>query len=82
MRSYPRLGPYEDSKKGVDTLWKLAQHFQTAKMTDDRVDTALVDFKRSGGMARLFGNQAIVIRISEITKGGKMNIMVLFTHTR
>jgi hypothetical protein len=70
VRSYPRLGPYEESKKGVDTSWKLAQHFQTAKMTDERVDTAIVEFKRSGGMARLFGTQAILVRIREITKGG------------
>jgi hypothetical protein len=70
VRSYPRLGPYEEGKKGQDTSWKLAQHFQTVKMTDERVDTAIVEFKRSGAMERLFGSQAILLRISEITKGG------------
>jgi hypothetical protein len=28
--SYPKFGPYEESKKGEDTSWKLAQHFQHA----------------------------------------------------
>ena len=83
VRSYPRLGPYEEAKKGEDTSWKLAQHFQTVKMTDDRVDTAIVEFKRSGGMERLFGSQAILVRISEITKGGKDEYNnLIYTHQR
>jgi hypothetical protein len=80
VRSYPRRGPYKESKKGVDTLWKLAQHFQTAKMTDERADTAIVEFRHSGGM-RLFGTQAILVRISEITKGGKDEYNgLIYTH--
>ena len=71
VRSYPKLGPYEEGKKGEDTSWKLAQYFQTVKMTDERVDTAIAEFKHSGAMERLFGSQAILLRISEITRGGK-----------
>ena len=83
VRSYPRLGPYEEGKKGEDTSWKLAQHFQTVKMTDDRVDTAITEFKRSGGMERLFGSQAILVRISEITRGGKDEYNnLIYTHQR
>jgi hypothetical protein len=51
-------------------------------MTDERVDTAIVEFKRSGGMARLFGTQSIFVRInSEITKGGKDEYNgLIYTH--
>jgi hypothetical protein len=81
VRSYPQLGPYEESNKGVENSWKLAQHFQTTKMTDERVDTAIVELKRSGGMARLFGMQAILVRISDIIKGGKDEYNgLIYTH--
>jgi hypothetical protein len=43
LRSYPKLGPYKESKKGEDTSWKLAQHFQHASICKDRIDIALAE---------------------------------------
>lgn len=37
----------------------------------EQVGCALVEFKLSGAMARLFGKQAILFNINRMTKGGK-----------
>lgn len=71
VRSYPKQGPYEESKAGSDTSWKLAHHFQSANRCSDRIAVALTEFKRSGALNRLFGQQAIIVNISEVTKSGK-----------
>eukprot|EP00956_Cyclotella_meneghiniana_P008014 scaffold10676_cov49-Cyclotella_meneghiniana.AAC.5 len=71
VRSYPKQGPYEEAKAGEDTSWKLAQHIMTANHNFERIEIALAEFKRSGALNRLFGNQAIIVNISEITRGGK-----------
>lgn len=58
VRSYPKGGPYDPSKRGVDTSWKLAHHFEFAKQCENRVDVAVHEFIKSGGASRLFGAQA------------------------
>eukprot|EP00956_Cyclotella_meneghiniana_P005297 scaffold6643_cov38-Cyclotella_meneghiniana.AAC.1 len=71
VRSYPKQGPYEESKAGDDSSWKLAHHFMTANHNFERIEIALAEFKRSGALNRLFGTQAIIVNISELTRGGK-----------
>ena len=71
MRSYPKRGPYEESKAGVDNSWKLANHFLVAEQCQDRVRVAHAEFIKSGGATALFGSQAIIFSINEMTKDGK-----------
>ena len=71
VRSYPKQGPYEESKAGDYSSWKLAHHFMTANHNFERIEIALAEFKRSGALNRLFGTQAIIVNISELTRGGK-----------
>jgi hypothetical protein len=71
IRSYPKAGPYEESRSNEDTSWKLAHHFQVADACRDRVDAALVEFKSSGGLAYYFGSQALLFSISNKLKEGK-----------
>jgi hypothetical protein len=71
IQSYPRQGPYEESKKGEDTSWKLVQYFQHASVYKDRIDIALAEFVRSGSMKYYFGGHAIIVRISDMVKDGK-----------
>lgn len=42
-----------------------------ADQSNERVDVALAEFIRTGAATKLFGKQAILFRISEMTKGGK-----------
>lgn len=60
IRSYPKGGPYEKSKRGVDTSWKLAIHFEWAARHEERILFSMSEFKRNGGVEKLFGDQAIL----------------------
>lgn len=71
IRSYPKAGPYEESKSNEDTSWKLAHHFQVADVCRERVDAALVEFKSKGALAYYFGSQALLFSISNKLKEGK-----------
>eukprot|EP00956_Cyclotella_meneghiniana_P022760 scaffold43409_cov41-Cyclotella_meneghiniana.AAC.9 len=81
VRSYPKQGPYEEAKAGEDTSWKLAQHFMTANHNFERIEIALAEFRHSGALNRLFGTQAIIVNISELTRGGKdMHTSLIIKH--
>ena len=43
----------------------------TANHDFQRIEIALAEFKHSGALNRLFGNQAIIVNISELTWDGK-----------
>ena len=76
VRSYPKLGPYEESKKGDDTSWKLAQHFQHASICKDRIDIALAEFVRLGAMKYYTLEDSLSFSISlKWLRMAKMNIM-------
>ena len=62
-RGYPKGGPYEKSERGVDTSWKLAVHFEYAVKDEERILAAIGEFKRKGWMARLFGDQALLVDV-------------------
>lgn len=71
VRSYPKRGPYEESKAGQDNSWKFATHFLVADQCMERVKVALAEFIKTGGATALFGSQAIIFSIDEMTKDGK-----------
>jgi hypothetical protein len=60
VRTYPKGGDWEPTERGVDTSWKFALHVEYATQCDDRIKVAVECLRQSGGVARLFGNQAIL----------------------
>lgn len=69
VRSYPRAGPYEESKSNEDTSWKMAHHIQVADVCRSRFEAALWEFKNRGALKFYFGSEALLFSISEKLKG-------------
>lgn len=65
IRSYPKAGPYEESKSNEDTSWKMAHHFQVADVCRARFEAALLEFRNRGGLKYYFGSEALLFSISE-----------------
>lgn len=70
VTSYPRGGPWEETKKGEDTKWKLAHHFEFSESGEDRVQLAVAEFKKSGMDAKLFGPYSSLEPISKSRASG------------
>jgi hypothetical protein len=69
IRSYPKAGPYEESKSNEDTSWKMAHHIQVADVCRSRFEAALWEFKNRGALKFYFGSEALLFSISEKLKG-------------
>jgi hypothetical protein len=59
-RGFPKGGPFEETKRGVDTSWKLAIHVSYATADHERVLAAVNEFKRNKGVLHLFGEEALL----------------------
>ena len=68
--SYPKGGAWEETKKGEDSKWKLAHHFEFPEICEERVRLAVAEFSRSGLDAKLFGPYSSLEPISKNKANG------------
>ena len=74
--SYPKGGPWEEMKKGADTKWKLAHHFEFPEICEERVKLSVAEFIKSGMDVKLFGPYSSLEPISKTKANGARDAYV------
>jgi hypothetical protein len=73
--SYPKGGPWEEMKKGADTKWKLAHHFEFPEICEERVKLSVAEFI-NGMDVKLFGPYSSLEPISKTKANGARDAYV------